>query len=367
MSAGPLPGLLAPITVPASWGFGLAVAWRNRRFDAGSGVVRVPVPVISIGNITVGGTGKTPMVAWVTSVLRDAGRAPVIAMRGYGARPGERSDEEREYALTSPDTPVIARADRARAISEAIESGSTMDCVVLDDGFQHRMLVRDLDLVLIDATRPGFGDRLLPAGWLREPPSALRRASAVIVTRSEQHGDRHGRLAHEIERWHGRPPLAWAMHAWRDLSVWTDGARERMPVSWLAERKVIAVFGTGNPRSIEASVAAAGAHILMVMPRSDHARYAAADVAHLVNMARSMHADAIITTRKDWTKLAPLVRAAETAHAQDLRDTAHLPLPSIPFVVPELAIEMRSGETALRELIRAAASRSPAGSPPQHG
>ena len=127
-------------------------------------------------------------------------------MRGYAARPGEPSDEQAEYARRCPSVPVAADPDRVRSIGEHLARDPAIDCVVLDDGFQHRRLARNLDLVLVDATQRIFGERLLPAGYLREPVTALRRADAVVVTRA---GSIDERLAASIERAHGAPPIAW--------------------------------------------------------------------------------------------------------------------------------------------------------------
>ncbi len=215
---GPLPGYMAPLTIPASWIYGAAVAARNARLDRGGGVAAIDRPVVSVGNLTAGGAGKTPMVAWIADLLGAHGRKPVIAMRGYGARPPEPSDEEAEYALRLPDVPVVADPDRLSALRRFLDANPAVDSVLLDDGFQHRRLARDLDLVLIDATRETLGDRLLPAGFLREPPSALRRADAVVVTRAVRVDDA---IAAKIRAAHGRPPVAWSRHVWTDQ---TDSA-----------------------------------------------------------------------------------------------------------------------------------------------
>ncbi len=113
---GPLPGLLAPLTTPASWLYGLAISVRNATFDRGSAVMPLAVPVVSVGNLTVGGAGKSPMVTWVTRRLIGLGARPVIGMRGYGARPGEMSDEQLEHCSRHPDVPVVADPDRVGAL-----------------------------------------------------------------------------------------------------------------------------------------------------------------------------------------------------------------------------------------------------------
>ncbi len=172
------------------------MARRNRRFDAGHGVVTLDRPVISVGNLSTGGTGKTPMTMRVVQWLREAGHAPAIAMRGYRAGP-EGSDEALLYQEAFAGMPIVAQANRIDGLLQLFaqeegdgEAGSApararTDVVVLDDGFQHRQIARQFDLVLIDATRDPFADALLPAGWLREPAASLRRAHAVVLTHAE--------------------------------------------------------------------------------------------------------------------------------------------------------------------------------------
>src|SRR4051794_5329108 len=150
--AGPVGAALAAVY---SWEIGR----RNRRYDAGRGVVRFDRPVISVGNLSVGGTGKTPMVAHIVGVLLQAGHTPAIAMRGYGSKAsGGRSDEAEEYRRKFPGVPVLARPDRTLALIEQFArehddaGGRQSDVVVLDDGFQHRKIARDLDIVLVDAS-----------------------------------------------------------------------------------------------------------------------------------------------------------------------------------------------------------------------
>ena len=159
--------------LPASWVFGAIVARRNARFDAAT-LRRAALPSLSVGNLTVGGTGKTPVAAWCVEQLRARGARPAIVMRGVG------DDEWRVHGLLNPGTPVIVSADRSDGVFTARARGA--DCVVLDDAFQHRQAARVADVVLVSAD--GFSGRahLLPAGLYREPLTALRRAQAVLVT-----------------------------------------------------------------------------------------------------------------------------------------------------------------------------------------
>ena len=165
--------------------YSLGVRWRNHRYDVGkAGVVRVEVPVISVGNLTLGGTGKTPMVEWLARWFRSHDVRVAIVSRGYGAVDGGQNDEARELEEKLPDVPHLQDPNRAAAARVAIDELATQ-LIVLDDGFQHRRLGRDLDIVLIDAVEPFGYDRVFPRGMLREPLSGLRRADVIGLTRAD--------------------------------------------------------------------------------------------------------------------------------------------------------------------------------------
>ena len=325
--SGPLPGVLAPVTIPMSWIWGVVVAARDARWSRG-GTTSAGVPVISVGNLVVGGTGKTPMTSWIVSALQAMGHRPVIAMRGYGARAGVASDEALEHARWTPDVPVLVDPDRAGALDRFLPAHPEIDCCVLDDGFQHRRLRRELDLVLVDAARPALGDRLMPAGRLREPPSSLRRADAVIVTRASAIDEA---LANEIQRHHGRPPIAWARHAWSAVRV-LDGDGERLEApGWLAGRRVATRLGVGHPEAALAQVVAAGATVIDEVAARDHEPLTPPAMRRLAR--RVAGADALVMTGKDW------VSAGQAVEWSDW---------SVPIAVPIVAIEFLDGADSLR-------------------
>jgi tetraacyldisaccharide 4'-kinase len=165
--------------------YAMAMSWRNRRYDRGKAVIhRAGVPVVSVGNITLGGTGKTPMVEWIARLYRRHQVRVAIVSRGYRAEEGGRNDEARELEQKLPDVPHIQNADRAAAARVAVEE-LDMQLIVLDDGFQHRRLARDLDVVLLDALEPFGFEHVFPRGTLREPLSGLRRADLVILSRAD--------------------------------------------------------------------------------------------------------------------------------------------------------------------------------------
>ena len=344
---GPVPRLLTPLTMPASWLYGLAIGVRNARFDRGWSVMPMAVPVVSVGNLTVGGAGKSPMVTWVTKRLLGAGARPVIGMRGYGARTGEMSDEQLEHCSRHPDVPVVADPDRVGALRSFLRQHSEFDCIVLDDGFQHRRIARDLDLVLVDATRDTMHDRLLPRGWLREPLASLRRADAVIVTRAEAVDDE---LATALRRWHGKPPIAWSRHAWTGLAVYHRPERTKdEPVGWLDGKRVVTLLGIGNPESVRRQLEAAGAVIARDVPARDHERYGEATLAAVKSVCSGV--DAVVMTAKDWVKVRRLA--------------AIEPLP-VPIVVPQLAIDVFEGAAALTTMIEHAVSSTRRRGSPAH-
>ena len=312
---GPVPLWFGRIVEPI---YAAAVSRRNARFDAGRGVTKLDLPVISVGNLTVGGTGKTPMVMHIVSTLLRAGHAPCIAMRGYRARAVGGSDEADLYTRAFPRVPVVAQADRIagvrRVLAAADPSTPPIDCVVLDDGFQHRRLARDLDIVLVDASRPMEHDRLLPSGWLREPVRNLKRASAVVITHAEQvSAEGLSSIARAVEREHGHAPLAITRHMWTGLFEGDAGNEARRPLDALLGRRVVACCAIGNPdafmRSLEINCPAerqSGVVGRLILP--DHDAFEPQTVERLIALATSQQADAIIVTDKDWSKLRRVPR-----------------------------------------------------------
>lgn len=338
-STTPMAALLRTVAAPASWVYGLAIARRNRRFDAGRVVRRVPTPVISVGNIVVGGTGKTPTVTWLAHALRVRGFRPMIALRGYGSRDPQRADEVMEYRDALGNVPIAAGADRFGTIMRMLGEGAAAEVILLDDGFQHRMLHRDLDLVLVDARRPALDDALLPGGRLREPATSLRRASGVLVTHAK---GVDARLSGLIERFHGRPPLAWLRHAWRGVEVWAvEGSPSAAaaishlePVAWLRGRRVVTSLGVASPARVRAMIEDAGAIVVEDVRARDHQRYDAARLRNLAATCAAERADALVVTRKDWVKLRDVTQAAPGVLG-------------VPIVVPRLEVEFVAGEHAL--------------------
>jgi tetraacyldisaccharide 4'-kinase len=298
----PIPRPLGVLLEPL---YRVAISRRNRAFDAGRRVTRLPVPVLSVGNLSVGGVGKTPTVMWLVRRLRELGRTPAVAMRGYGPKTDGLADEQAEYLDEFPGLPLAVGPERVRTIPALLRARPDVDAVILDDGFQHRSVHRDADLVLIDATRP-FPDRLLPAGWFREPAASLARASAAILTHAEAVGD--GAIEAIERRIRDVAPdlrVGVAEHAWTALGVSDPGGGDRdEPVEALAGRRVVATLGVGNPEPFLRRLTEAGAEVVAIERRRDHASWADAPSDHLARLA-APHApvDLCVTTRKDWVKL----------------------------------------------------------------
>jgi tetraacyldisaccharide 4'-kinase len=258
-----------PWLLPLSWAYGLAVQARNCGFDAGLlRVRRLPVPVISIGNLGAGGTGKTPLVIWLVAELRARGLRPGVLARGYGRAPGETlNDEGRLLARRYPDLPQEQDADRF-ATGLRILQRQTLDVLVLDDGFQHRRLFRDRDVCLLDAADPGGGG-LLPSGWRREPLAALRRASVCVLTGAE--GVTAGQLAAARELVRSQAPSAACLTARVepvDL-VEEPGGTTHAPGE-LSGRACRLVAAIARPERFRRTVEALGARVLGCDFRRDH-------------------------------------------------------------------------------------------------
>jgi tetraacyldisaccharide 4'-kinase len=287
-----------PLAVPASVAYGAVVQARNALWSMGIGVGRAPKPVVSIGNIVAGGTGKSPMSRLVAQWMLDAGVRPLLATRGYGAVQGI-ADEVEEFKALVPDAAVVVDASRRRGIAAAISTGEGFDAVLLDDGFQHRALARDLDVVLIDAQRPCLDDWLLPAGWLREPTTALRRAGAIVVTQADDVDDA---LSARIESIAGRAPIAWCRLEPRTLDMHRGTTVAEQPFAWLKGRSVVVWAGLANPERVVSAVRAQGASVRSAPRLRDHQPYDQALLRQLLEQARGV--DAIVVTGKDWPKLA---------------------------------------------------------------
>jgi len=285
----------------AEAGYRIGLDRRNRRLEDPLSRVRLDVPVISVGNITTGGTGKTPFVIHLAQRLVQLGRRPGVVSRGYKAPADQPNEEQLLIEKSCPEAICIAEADRVTGARAASDRGANV--ILLDDGFQHRRLERDVDIVLIDATCPFGFERLLPRGLLREPISALGRAALIVITRVDQI------LAPELTRIERRiadaaPQAAVVRSSHRVTRVRTLNGRDcNEPLSG---RRAYLTAALGNPRSFLTTTKSLGIEVTGWKWWPDHHRYRASEVRSLLRQALQGPQDVLVTTAKDAVKLERL-------------------------------------------------------------
>lgn len=329
----------------------------NRRATDPRIVVDVDVPVISIGNITVGGTGKTPMVSYVCSYFLKKGMKPVVLSRGYKAKdnkistivsdgtnilvtPEESGDEAYLLAKKLPGCAVVIGRSRIQSAQIAVEQLKA-DVLVMDDGFQHRKLNRDLDIVLLDATNPFGYENVLPRGLLREPLSGLNRADLVILTKTDQVEsvdltaieERLRRLAPQL-RWVSsvhNPQTPLLLRDWKNGSVSQD--------NFLPEgQPLLAVSAIGNPASFTKTIHSAGYTVIDELSFRDHHNYSDKDVLFILAKANATGVKGIVITEKDAVKLMKFDQAVDSA---------------IPFYVLPIGITITENDDFLENALAA--------------
>jgi tetraacyldisaccharide 4'-kinase len=279
------------------WG----VRRKNRAYDQGRRQVhRVDTPVISVGNLTVGGTGKTPMVEWIARWLQARGQRVVLISRGYGSQAGAANDEARELALKLPEVPHLQNPDRVAAAQQA-QVKYPGHVLLLDDAFQHRRIHRDLDLVLLDALAPFGYEHLLPRGLLREPLEGLGRAQVIVLTRANL-VDQAARLHIRTRAMQLAPAAAWveAIHAPRELANCQGDAE---PAAQLQGKRIAAFCGIGNPIGFRRTLERAGAQIVAWQELPDHASYPATQLQMLERWLQPSNAEMVVCTQKDLVKI----------------------------------------------------------------
>ena len=279
--------------LPLAGAYGMASALRGTLYDRG--ILRshdLALPAISVGNLSVGGTGKTPVAAWVAAELARRGAVPAVVLRGYG------NDEPAVHATLNPGIRVVVAADRLAGAARARFLGA--DVVVLDDAFQHRRARRLADLVLVSADRWTAHRPLLPAGPWREPLSALERASLAVVTRKAASPADAAVVALAIAHASAEVRVAHVHLAAGELRSLTGG--QRLAIGALAGARVLVIAAVGDPRAFLRQIDAAGAHIQAeIFP--DHHDFSPSDCSRLGRVASA--ADLVICTLKDVVKLGP--------------------------------------------------------------
>lgn len=287
---------------PAEQLYRAIVRVRNRGYDAGwLASDDAPIPVVSIGNLTVGGAGKTPAAAWTARWLAERGARPAVVLRGYG------SDEVQVHRELNPGIPVFVGRRRVEAVREA--AGAGCGVAVLDDGFQHRRLRRDLDVALVAAEQWAARRKLLPRGPWREEIGALERAAVAVVTRKSASRETAAALAAELAQWVPGGRTAVARLEPVRLEPVRPGTDTPRDLAELSGRRVLAVASLADPAPFIRQLEEVGAHVeLRAFP--DHHDFSAAEATQLAEAAGARW---LVMTRKEAVKLRALLPAGAAA------------------------------------------------------
>jgi len=361
-------GLLRLLLGVAAGGYSIAVRLRNFLYSKEwLKVHRADAAVISVGNITVGGTGKTPLVIWLCKEIISDSRFQIsnsqcaILTRGYKSRAQEppaeehrstsgdklqstRAQETEDYrdepailAESCPEVKVIVNPDRVAGAGEAISKFGA-NTLIMDDGFQHRRLVRDLDIIAIDATRPfGYG-KMLPAGLLREPVASLKRADAVVITRCDQIAETElSQIEKTLQTINPNVIIARSIHA----PTYVQSAdNQEISLEQLKDKKIFAFCGIGNPEAFLNTIKSLSCDLAGEKVYNDHHHYTKDCLADIYEQAEHLKVDLILTTQKDWTKIISDFKS----QISDFES-------SLPFAYIGIEIKFLAGEDKLRGLI----------------
>jgi len=311
-----------------SWVYGLGLGLRRLFYHLG--IFRpgmLPAKVISVGNITTGGTGKTPLVEYIARLAQGYGERPAILSRGYkgsSAKSGQPwSDEAEVLRENLPQVPLIIDEDRIRGGRKALDEYDA-SLLILDDGFQHWRLVRNLEIVVVDALEPfGYGF-LLPRGLLREPVSALKRADLLVITRCDLVSRKE--VSGIRRRFRGISPGRPVIETQHKPIEFCDLKNRKLPVEWIKEKRVLGFCGIGNPKGFLVTLKNLKAEVLAFHRFEDHHRYSLQGLASLADEAKSLGAEALVTTQKDRANFPQKVDLA------------------LPVLVLKIAIEIISGK-----------------------
>ncbi len=334
---------------PLSILFGAGARLNLQLYRSGIRTVRhAGRPVVSIGNVAAGGTGKTPFVRYLARELLARGKHPAILTRGYGRTTrgtlvvsrgdglavsvSEAGDEASLLARALPGVPIVADADRSRAAARAESLGIPVDLHLLDDGFSHVGLARNVDIVLLDATTPDAGGDFLPAGRLREPLSSLARADLIVITKCEQADPS---AAMELATRHARGVPLFRARTVVTAILDRDGAL--VSPADLPAGTVVAVAGLARPEAFRETVDRLGISPTAFLPFPDHARYGDFRIGRILRIAEETGATALLTTEKDAVKLEG----------------------SIPLPIFRVAIEMRVDELTFVAEVLTRLNRAP--------
>lgn len=293
--------LRAVLCVPGKL-YGCAMRARRRLYEKGIfSPAAAEVPVISVGNITAGGSGKTPLVVLLANHFAEAGKKPAILLRGYRSAAGNGSDEANLYKKLCPAALVETGSDRVASAKRAVAAGANI--ILMDDGFQHLRLRRNLDIVLIDATAPWGGGNTIPGGLLREPLSALSRAQVIIITRADQaKASDLSATRKRIQTLAPKALLLTARHKPARLRHINAKANETsLPPESLRGKRVVILSGIARPEAFARTLASLGAEVVDSFTGNDHRHFP----EEFQEKARTRAADlnaSLVTTEKDEAK-----------------------------------------------------------------
>ncbi len=308
---GIIPGFLRFFLAVTAFFYGIAVRIRNYLFDIRfKKSYRVNCYVVSVGNVTLGGTGKTPFVAWLAEYFLQTNQIPGFISRGYKASNSgkyRQNDEAKELALRLPNVPHFQGADRFQTASKLLQTCPETNVLILDDAFQHRRIVRDLNIVLLDALDPFGLNHLFPRGYLREPLCGLRRADVILLSRANlisiemrnsirEQVQQYNRTASWGEIAHQFGRVLGPQHEFQIFSEWYDKVKNKA--------RFIAFCGLGNPEGFRKSLVQEGIEPLCFIAFPDHHRYTEQDKVRLLQKKEELGATGFLTTMKDRVKLS---------------------------------------------------------------
>ncbi len=295
------------LRIPACF-YAIVIILRNLLYDKGwLKTHHVNATVFSIGNITAGGTGKTPLVIWLCNLLRERNISCAILTRGYKAAKNLKlktqrySDEPAIILDLCPEAKVIVNPNRLSAAADAVNNFG-VKALIMDDGFQHRRLARDLDIVVIDATCPFGYEKMLPAGLLREPVVSLMRAGAAVITRCDQTSEAElNDIETQLQSENPQIVIARSIHA--PVYAKSTSSNE-IPLDLLKDKKIFAFCGTGNPNAFFTTLKKLETDIVGSRIYDDHHSYTNDDITEIYEEARYFDAALILSTHKDWSKIS---------------------------------------------------------------
>lgn len=296
--------LLRPILRGCSVVYGVVAKLRNLSFDVGLRRSRqIDVPVISIGNLTTGGTGKTPLVATVVRTLQEIGRRPGIVSRGYKADQSGGNDEKQVLDRLCPGVPHVQSPDRIFA-SRKLLGEQSVDVIVLDDAFQHRKIHRDLDIAVFDATNPfGFG-YVLPRGLLREYLSGLKRSQLAIVTRAGSVSDPERKKIDNVIAKCNPSLSSRTLHCDFQPTMLLSVDGDRADLNTVDGMDVAVMTAIGNPEAFLETCRSFGARVVVTRFFPDHHHFTQDELQSVVSDAKSAGATIVLTTLKDLVKIS---------------------------------------------------------------